>query len=261
MASRGPTLGSCGLIPGEDLKVAKKDWRTAYPSNNCPWNSLSLPSFWRILGMSYKLHLLTKRKNSACLCCRLNIDPCALTYNRAEGRVCLDEKAISLLPSFKSYLNAILSMEAWYVSKPEMTSPSPNLSACFALLKTLIAFNLVLGIFRFYLPGCAQHNTILILTINKISSSESNTFQIAALNVTCSSHHYPLIECVDSAIYSEEVVVAFDFFVQQFVLNLELLRSAWDLLWPPHLYSEVMGKGHILWGNIRADGTRNWKKM
>lgn len=27
-----------------------------------------------------------------------------------------------------------------------------------------------------------------------------------------------------------------------------------------HLHSEVMGKGHILWGNTRADGTRNWKK-
>lgn len=99
-------------------------------------NSLLLPSFGRILVISYKLHLLTKRKNSARLCCRLNMDPCALTYNRAEDRVCLDEKALSLLPSFQSYLNAILSMEAWYVSKPEMTSPSPNLSSCFALVKT-----------------------------------------------------------------------------------------------------------------------------
>lgn len=41
-----------------------------------------------------------------------------------------------------------------------------------------------------------------------------NTFQFVILNIPCSSHHGPLIEYVGSAIYSADIVMAFDFFVQ-----------------------------------------------
>jgi len=59
-----------------------------------------------------------------------------------------------------------------------------------------------------------QYDTVFILMINKISPRERNTFQFAILNIPCSSHHGPLVEHVGSAVYSEDIVVAFDFFVQ-----------------------------------------------
>lgn len=37
----------------------------------------------------------------------------------------------------------------------------------FGLLKAFIAFDLVLGPFRVYLPGCDQHDSILTLRVNK----------------------------------------------------------------------------------------------
>lgn len=97
-------------------------------------------------------------------------------------------------------------------------------------------------------------------SINKISPHENNTLQITALKITCAHITTLLLSIWIQPFIQKMYMVAFNFFVQWFVLNLELLQSAWDLLWPPHLQCEVMGKGHILWGNVRADGTRNWKK-
>ena len=138
----------------------------------------------------------------------------------------------------------------------------PNLSICFTLLRAHVTLDLVLCEHLQKLPSLRGSAPCRPYTPDQENPMEGkqhppdNNFKNNLFFTPLPFYR----ACGFSHLFGRCPRWPFTSFGQWFVLNPQLLQSAGNLLRPSHLQCKVMGKGHILWENVRADGTRNWKK-